>query len=143
MTIDEMIQWLSDAAARAITQAGPLATCPLREYAGNLMAVENELRQMKELRKVAYMAQRVLEEWASPRDLGIDAEWPVKFVGPHLVFYCIPPRLKSGGRSAKLIACERSMLGPAHNYVIRKLRELNIVNEFTPDEQKRMGRWLP
>lgn len=39
-----MIQWLSDAAARAITQAGPLCSCPLREYAAVLMAVENALR---------------------------------------------------------------------------------------------------
>ena len=45
MTIDEMIQWLSDAAARAIPQAGPLATCPLREYAAHLICIENALRR--------------------------------------------------------------------------------------------------
>jgi len=44
VTNEELVEWLSDTAARAITQAGPLVTGPLREYAAMLISVENALR---------------------------------------------------------------------------------------------------
>lgn len=92
---------------------------------------------MSDLEKAARQALDVLEEWQNPPHLPDFCleEWPIKWTDRGTVTITLTPRLLKGrGRSRRLLAVEKIILGELHNSAIVRLRTALEEAKLSPQD---------